>query len=187
MKESLFVGNFEAAAKDILGDNAVVRRGANLYYSLSLNRRLELSVKTQIPKRGSSAFQTDICIFEKADGLEFPRLVIEFKERITTHDILTYSSKAGKHKQIYPCLRYGLLVSEQDTIPKRFFIHNENLDFFIAAKNYKKQADVRKLAKGLIEDELKTSKILESIHFSGKKVNYYCRKVVFRDFKKIAP
>jgi predicted aldo/keto reductase-like oxidoreductase len=31
-------------------------------------------------------------------------------------------------------------------IPNRFFIHNENLDFFIAAKNYRSEAEIRRCA-----------------------------------------
>src|SRR5207245_7440649 len=102
---------------------------------------------TERPARGSSAFQTDICIFEIRDGIKFPRIAIEFKTKITTHDILTYSAKAGKHKKVYPCLRYGLLASESASIPGRFFVHNENLDFFIAAQKYTFCADINECAK----------------------------------------
>lgn len=185
MKESAFVKIFEEAAKEALGETAIVKRGESLYYSLSLDRKLCLSTpNTQKPKRGSSAFETDICIFERKEVIDFPRVVIEFKERITTHDILTYSAKAGKHKQIYPCLRYGLLASELDSIPGRFFTHNESLDFFIAAKNYKEPRRVRILALQLIERELKISKTLEEIHFGGKKVDYFCRDILFQKFNK---
>jgi hypothetical protein len=185
MKESTFVDIFESIAKEVLGDKAVVMRKANLYYELFLNRKLELAKpKTKEPKRGKSAFQTDICIFELVDNIEFPRVVIEFKERITTHDILTYSAKAGMHKRIYPCLRYGILVSEEESIPSRFFVHNENLDFFIAAKAYKAESQIRPFAKDLIEKELQISRILEQIHFEGRKVDYYCRDIVFRNFGK---
>lgn len=183
MKESTFVGVFESIATEVLGDKAIVLRKANLYYELFLNRKLELATpETKKPKRGTSAFQTDICIFELVDGIKFPRVVIEFKERITTHDILTYSAKAGMHKKIYPCLRYGILVSEEKAIPSRFFVHNENLDFFIAAQAYKAESQIRPFAKDLIEKELQVSRILEQIHFDGRKVDYYCRDIVFRNF-----
>jgi hypothetical protein len=183
MKESTFVDVFESIAKEVLKDKAVVLRKANLYYELFLNRYLELATpETKKPKRGNSAFQTDICVFELADGIEFPRVVIEFKERLTTHDILTYSAKAGMHKKIYPCLRYGILVSEEESIPRRFFVHNENLDFFIAAKSYKAESQIRPFVKELIEKELRVSKILEQIHFAGQKFDYYRREIVFKNF-----
>ena len=121
MKESEFVSVFEEVAREVIGEKAIVKRGANLFYQLYLNRSLDLAVSdTRSPMRGSSAFQTYICIFELLDGVEFPRVAIEFKPKITTHDILTYSAKAGKHKKIYPCLRYGLLASELASIPRRF-------------------------------------------------------------------
>jgi hypothetical protein len=184
MPESLFVTIFENAARAALGKKAIVKRGEALYYSLSLNRDLSLSTPdTKHPKRGASAFETDICICEKIGEIEFPRVVIEFKEGITTHDILTYSAKAGKHKQIYPCLRYGLLASKVASIPGRFFTHNENLDFFIAAKEYKESSKVESLALDLIERELSTSRTLEDIHFRGKKVDYFSRDIVFRKFQ----
>jgi len=183
MKESAFVSVFEAVASEVLGKNAKVRRGENLFYQLFLDRSWTLEVKNTTPKRGSSAFQTDICIFEELpNGVEFPRVVIEFKTTITSHDILTYSAKAGKHKKIYPCLRYGLLASELESIPGRFFIHNENLDFFIAAKKYKSEAEIRPFAKKLIEKELEISRILEQIHFDDRQFDYYRTDIIFGKF-----
>lgn len=183
MEESSFVSVFKAVASEVMGEKAVVKRGANLFYQLYLNRTLEMAVSlTKPPARGSSAFQTDICIFELLDGVEFPRVVIEFKASITTHDILTYSAKAGKHKKIYPCLRYGLLASELASIPGRFFIHNENLDFFIAAKKYSDEAKIKSFVKKLIEKELEISRILEQIHFADRKFDYYRTDVIFGKF-----
>jgi hypothetical protein len=146
---------------------------------------LELQIgDTKTPKRGHSAFQADICIFERVGDVEFPRVAIEFKGSITTHDILTYSAKAGNHKKIYPCLRYGLLASKIDRIPGSVFIHNENLDFFIAAKRYKSKAAIRPFAKKLIEKEIKISKTLEEIHFGDATFDYWLRDVVFTNFDK---
>ena len=62
---------------------------------------------------------------------------MEFKTDITTHDVLTYSTKARKHKQVYPYLRYGLVIGSVERIPRRFFTHNEGLDFCVAAAVYK--------------------------------------------------
>jgi len=57
----------------------------------------------------------------------------EFKPGISTHDILTYSAKARKHKQVYPYLRYGLVASRERFVAGKFFTHNEALDFYLAA------------------------------------------------------
>jgi hypothetical protein len=184
MKESQFVDIFQSVSSEVSRD-FVVKRGTNLLYQLMLNRNLQLSVDLGYPPmRGESAFQTDVCIFEISGGKEFPRVVIEFKTDITTHDVLTYSAKAGKHKKIYPWLRYGLLASEIDSIPKRFFIHNEYLDFFIAAKKYTDNAKLRIFAKELISQEIKISRTLEKIQFDNEKFDFFRTDIVFENFSK---
>lgn len=185
MEESTFVKIFVEEAGKVFGEKITVKKGENLLYELFLDRNLEVAVKEiKAPKRGYSAFQTDICVFEKNGTVDYPRVAIEFKTKITTHDIITYSSKAGKHKQIYPGLRYGLLASELNTIPDRFFIHNENIDFFIAAKNYKEGEHLRVMIKELIETEINTSRILERINAGGERVNYYRTDIIFRNFTR---
>jgi hypothetical protein len=85
------------------------------------------------PKSGSlSAFQTDLLI--KQDGL--PLVVCELKYKkdsgFTTHDILTYSTKALKHKEIYPYLRYGFIAGNTKKLTNKFFTHNAGFDFAMA-------------------------------------------------------
>jgi len=184
MNESEFVDIFEKAANQIIGNKLNIIKGANLYYELSLDKNLQLSVDlSKKPMRGNSAFQTDICIFEKSRKILIPRVVIEFKTGISTHDVITYSCKAGKHKKIYPWLRYGLLASEHQLIPDRFFIHNEFLDFFITAKKFKKGDKLLSMVKDLINKEVRTSRTLEKIFFGENQYNYYRTETIFRDFK----
>jgi len=109
---------------------------------------------------------------------------VEFKTKITSHDVITYSAKVGEHKALYSCLRHGLLASDEPCIPSKFFVHNENMDFFIAAKNYTSEEQLRPFVKSLIEKEIEASKILEQIHFDGRKFDYYCSDVVFRNFRE---
>jgi hypothetical protein len=54
----------------------------------------------------------------------------EFKDGITPHDVLAYSTKARKHKQVYLYLRYVVFMSEETRVPGRVFTHNEALDNF---------------------------------------------------------
>lgn len=132
-RESAFVGVAHRVAAKILRPPLSVRRGAALLYEVTVDDRLELTVNPKSPTRGESAFQTDLCVFEATRaGVELPRVVMEFKPNITTHDVLTYSAKARKHKQVYPYLRYGLIISEIAEVPRRFFAHNEALDFALA-------------------------------------------------------
>ena len=88
----------------------------------------------------------------------------EFKPGISTHDALTYSAKARKHKQAYQYLRYGVVVSNETVVPHRFFLHNEALDFFAAVKNTK-QAELGDFFSRLIEREVATSRRMERIAF----------------------
>jgi hypothetical protein len=110
----------------------VVHRGAALLYRITVDGELLVGVDPESPTRGRSAFQTDLCVFEKTATREIPRVVLEFKVGLSTHDILTYSAKAAKHKQIYPYLRYGVVVGSEPTIRTKFFVHNGSLDFCIA-------------------------------------------------------
>ncbi len=183
MKESAFVTLFEKSASNALADSLKVERGHNLLYELTLNTSLDVSVSdTKNPKRGISAFQTDICILELSASRFLPRVVIEFKTKLTTHDVITYSAKAGKHKAIYPWLRYGIIASDLECIPNRFFIHNENLDFIVAAARYKRK-QLPSFAKWLIQKEVKDSKKLETVWFREKEYNYFCTNVTFQNLK----
>jgi hypothetical protein len=79
-------------------------------------------------------------------------------------DVLTYSAKARKHKQVYPYLRYGVVVSHEAVVPHRFFIHNEALGFFAALKNTKR-AELSDFFSRLIKREVETSERMERIAF----------------------
>jgi len=94
--------------------------------------------------RVRNAFQTDIGLIyrsrkneenenkEEENKEKIYLVIIEVKgsPNITTHDILQYSSKARKHKCIYPWLRYGMVWSSpEEGVPRRFYTNNESLDF----------------------------------------------------------
>ena len=106
-----------------------------------------------------------------------PRVVLEFKVRISTHDVLTYSAKARKHKQVYPYLRYGLVVSEEPYVPRRFFIHNESLDFFAALKGIKDK-ELDRIFTYLFEAEVRTSMLMERIAFGGVRPKFFRSEVM---------
>src|SRR3989338_1273573 len=80
--------------------------GESLLYKLIIDTEGHLRPR-DINKisRGQYAFQTDILIKNKQGGA---LVVIETKYGgFSTHDIITYSVKANRHKEIYPYLRYG--------------------------------------------------------------------------------
>src|ERR1700733_8994033 len=164
-EESRFVDLALAAAQRVLLDSLSIQKRAVLLYQITVDNKLKVTVDPKNPKRGGSAFQTDLCVFEKTlDGVMLPRVVLEFKVAISTHDVLTYSAKARKHKQVYPYLRYGVVVSNEAVVPHRFFVHNEALDFFAALKNTT-DAELDGFFSRLINKEVATSRRMEEIAF----------------------
>jgi hypothetical protein len=176
-EESEFVEVALAAAGKVLSPPLSIRRKASLLYEVTVDNNLTLTVDPKRPVRGDSAFQTDLCVFEaKSQTVEIPRVVLEFKVRITTHDVLTYSAKARKHKQVYPYLRYGLVVSDEAIVPRRFFVHNESLDFFAALRGIE-YWELEGIFERLIRAEVRTSKLLESIAFNGFRTQFFRSEV----------
>jgi hypothetical protein len=178
--ESPFVDVALKAAKRILKHPLVVQRGAPLLYEVKVNTSLEVMEPERIrkPSRGSSAFQTDLCIFDEVrPEVLIPRVVMEFKTRITTHDVLTYSAKAGKHKTIYPYLRYGIVASGEVAVPGRVFTHNESLDFFASVKGLKGTA-LEDFFASLLKKEVKSSRCLENIAFGRVKTRLFRQDVL---------
>jgi len=182
MHEDEYVEQITQLVKDALPKQYVPVQKANLYYQVVADNNLNIPADLKHPKRGDSAFQTDLCIFLKKNDILLPKIVIEFKRDITTHDVITYSNKAKRHKQIYPYLRYGLLSYGLSVIPKRFFIHNEGLDFYLATKEYTK--NLQRELRRLIEQELKISDTLESTIFGSQKYDFYRTNIEFRRFNE---
>ena len=180
MKEDPFVEEALNAANEILAEPLHVKRGASLLYQVTVNNRLELTVDPRSPTRGRSAFQTDLCVFERVtDKTDIPRVVLEFKSRLTTHDVLTYSTKARKHKQVYPYLRYGLIIGNENKIPGRFFTHNEALDFCVASGTFKKKR-IHELISSLLRQEVEASRRLEQIIYGTGSVHLYREDIVVK-------
>jgi hypothetical protein len=122
-----------AQVKDVLAPRLAdytVETGRNLFYKVEIDGLGRLSHDSgDIPMRGQLAFQTDILISKNS----VPLVVIELKSgSFSSHDVITYSWKAERHKRIYPYLRYGFVVVGPETLGRRFSIHNEDFDFALA-------------------------------------------------------
>lgn len=129
MDEQGFVNNLvEELKKELMSYS--VTTGEALIYKVIVDENGEFKPKTPLnPSRGNHAFQTDILV-KKGN---MPLVVIETKYGgFSTHDVLTYSAKALKHKEIYPYLRYGLAVGGEEVITNKFFTHNLGFDFAVA-------------------------------------------------------
>ena len=103
-------------------ENFKVFKKESLLYKLMIDSQGRLQPSNyKIPTRGNLAFQTDIMIKDE----KIPLVVLELKvDGFSTHDILTYSNKALKHKEVHPYLRYGLIICGSDVIDRKFFIIN---------------------------------------------------------------
>lgn len=149
----------------------------SLLYQLSVDQRLELEVDPKRPTRGQSAFNVDICVYEEAaDGLQVPRVAVEVKTRVHTNHVITHSSRARRHKQVYPYLRYGMFVTTEATIPNRVFQHNEHLDFVLAVQELEEEERHRTVAR-LIGQEVGASRRLEQIATGAADTHLYRRGV----------
>lgn len=176
--ESEFVAVAQEAAESVLRPPLFVQRGAALLYQVTVDNQLSLTVNVKRPARGNSAFQTDLCVFEKkTEEVSIPRVVMEFKTRITTHDVLTYSAKATKHKQVYPYLRYGIVASSETAVPGRLFTHNESLDFCATVSGLEGKA-LSNFFASLLSAEVKSSRKLEAIAFGSVRTRLFRSEVI---------
>jgi hypothetical protein len=136
-EERRFAEQLQKILREKLLPEYVIHIGKCLLYKLEVdvNGQLRPSAENlQNPKRGQFAFQTDILI-EKSlnNSLAIPLVVVELKfGSFSTHDIITYSSKAIRHKEIYPYLRYGFIIGGSGSLSKKFLTHNQGVDFAMA-------------------------------------------------------
>ena len=73
-----------------------IKRGASLLYQVTVDNHLQIRIDPKKPMRGHSAFQTDLCVFDMLDAeTNIPRVVLEFKPGLSTHDVVIYSAKSA--------------------------------------------------------------------------------------------
>ena len=117
-------------------------------------------------------FQTDLVIYEEKDIIK-PRVIIESKTKsVTTHDAITYSCKAEKHKFITPYIRYGIMIGDRGdcALPGRLFRHGLNFDFMFSFREKEPSTDEWIIFTQMIYREVEYSRNLEKIlHQSRKK------------------
>jgi len=100
---------------------------ANLWYRLQLKDDGTRDPSDEQPMRGRNAFQQDIVLFEKKTGS--PRLVIETKVKgCSTDQAIAYSTRAHLLKQVYPFLRYILLIGNAGNFTYKLIKHGEFFD-----------------------------------------------------------
>lgn len=106
-----------------------------------------------------------------------PLVVIETKfGGFSTHDVLTYSTKAIKHKEVYPYIRYGLVVGGRNKIDRKFFTHNSGFDFAVALGNM--EDDLKELVE-IIEKQLEAAELMLGV-LKNKEVRKYVTNIELR-------
>jgi len=122
-----------------IGDRYVVSVGKSLLYNIEVDAFGRVTPdRVDSPARGQFAFQTDLLIEKQSPAI--PLVVLELKSgAFSSHDVITYSSKASRHKSVYPYLRYGFLVVGIDALGRRFVTHNQGFDFAMAVTNVASQ------------------------------------------------
>ncbi len=130
-------------------------------------------------------FETDLVVYEKQDGKIIPRIIIEAKiGSVTTHDAITYSYKAEKHKNITPYLRYGIMIGDrkQYALPGRLFRHGTNFDFMFSFAGMEPENDEWNTFKEMILKEVDYSRITEQMlhdtRNKGRKHYYMLEKQI---------
>lgn len=111
-------------------------------------------------------YETDLLIYDiKENGDWIPRLVVECKTwSITTHDALTYSTKAATHKHVHPYLRYGVLVGEFGTaLPGRLIRHGAYFDFMMVWETQEGSDREWNELIELLKEEIRASRLLQSV------------------------
>ena len=100
------------------------------------------------------------------EGTIIPRVIVESKLRsINTHDAITYSYKAEKHKNITPYLRYGIMLGDRNQypLPGRLFRHGINFDFMFSFIGTRPTATEWKSFTELILKEVEYSRTMEEM------------------------
>jgi len=179
MNEAEFQNALLKELQDVLESYEVSKKEA-LLYKLQMNPNGEIEPSNyQHPTRGNLAFETDLLIKNK----KIPLVVLELKYGgFSTHDVLTYSIKALKHKEVYPYLRYGLVIGGVEKLDRKFFIHNVGFDFALAIKNLNTAVLLK-----TVKNQISYAEKLASTLSKGMKATRYESKIdiVFEQHLKI--
>lgn len=116
-------------------------------------------------------YETDLLIYDKRKNGEWtPRVVVECKKgAVTTHDALTYSTKAATHKHVHPYLRYGVLIGDFGAaLPGRLIRHGAYFDFMMVwGGDEPTEEELSRFVK-VLRDEIEASRTLQEL-LSGTK------------------
>jgi hypothetical protein len=146
---------------------------------LSVRTKLRLAYGYEIvgydeqPMAQSIEFETDLAILETGPGESWrPRVVVEAKlGRVSTHDAITYSQKAGHHRAVHPYLRYGVMLGRrrQYPLPGRLYRHGAQFDFMISFVDSVPTKQELGTFCELVRDEVAAARLLEKLLYESRK------------------
>lgn len=127
----------------------------SLLYALSVDEdgRIQLGVdyKGEPLRGGGTGFEQDVLVFEKAETgatSVIPRVAAEVKfSSVTTHDAITYSEKARRIRTVYPFVRYGLILGQMSSIPRRVLRLGQEFDFILVVSQPATPAEIEALGR----------------------------------------
>ncbi len=127
------------------------------------------------PNTVRTSFETDLAIVQREkDGGWRPRVIIEAKiTRVSTHDAITYSTKAAAHRSVYPYLRYGVMLGNRSQLPLpgRLYRHGSQFDFMFSFRSFQpNDVEMRSFLK-LLRSEVQASRTMEKLLFESRKQN----------------
>lgn len=121
------------------------------------------------PRPNLKHYETDLLVTERLEtGGWTPRVVVETKlKTVNTHDSITYSQKAGAHKNVHPYLRYGILIGNRgaQALPGRLFRHGAQFDFMMVIRGIEATPAELDTLVDLLSEEAEASRLLERIVF----------------------
>ncbi len=127
------------------------------------------------PKTVKTSFETDLAVIEREkDGSWRPRVIVEAKiTSVSTHDAITYSTKAAAHRSVYPYLRYGVMLGKRGKLPLpgRLYRHGSQFDFMISFRSFRPSDDEMQSFLKLLRSEVHASRTMEKLLFESRKQN----------------
>jgi hypothetical protein len=133
-------------------------------------------------------YETDLLIYDSRENEDWiPRVVIEFKMGVTTHDALTYSAKAATHKRIHPHLRYGILIGGEPSVPGRLMQHGAYFDFMAVWSEQEPTTGEWKSLIAVLAEEIHASRALQTILSDSRSKGRKKYKLVHRPLRLTDP
>ncbi len=173
MNEKEWVKSIKTDIEDQLkinNNNICIDIGRRLPYAYEIHSYKENKPEMLKP----FSYETDLLVYEQLSEKEWkPRVIIEAKINISTHDAITYSQKAQTHKYVHPFLRYGILIGNKENkpLPGRLYRHGHHFDFMFSWKMFEEDNNQIKDFIKILEDEIEASLKLEEMLFDSRLSN----------------